>query len=84
MSRMLENYEEDVADGLREYERFRRARTRRVAANITTASRALTATGRLSRLGAHLARALSTRFLPEIAMQRIDWLYGYDCIKGFR
>ena len=25
----------------------------------------------------------SARFLPEIAMQRLDWLYGYDCIKGF-
>ena len=84
LSRMLENYEQDVADGLREYERFRRARTRRVAANIANAGRWLFATGRISRLGTYLGQALSTRFLPEIAMQRIDWLYGYDCIRGFR
>ena len=31
----------------------------------------------------HLGTALSTRFLPEIAMQKLDWVYGYDCIKGF-
>ena len=27
--------------------------------------------------------SLTSRFLPEIAMQRTDWLYGYDSIKGF-
>ena len=23
------------------------------------------------------------RFLPEISMAQWDWLYGYNCIKGF-
>jgi hypothetical protein len=27
--------------------------------------------------------ALGSRYLPEIAMGRFDWLHGYDCVRGF-
>lgn len=84
LSRMMENYEEDVSEGFSEYEKYRRARTRRVMRAAATAARQMNQSNRLSRLLHHLNVALSTRFLPEIAMHRVDWLYGYDCIKGFR
>jgi hypothetical protein len=29
-------------------------------------------------------QALSTRFLPEIAMQKQDWFHQHNVIKGFR
>ncbi len=84
LSRMLENYEEDFADGLAEYEKFRRARVRRVAnKNLHTAA-LYDRAGELGRTLRNLNIALASRFLPEIAMQRIDWLYSYDCIRGFR
>lgn len=83
-SRMLENYEEDIVDGLREYGKYRRARARRVAGNVTEIATAHLHASPWSRLTRHINTAVSTRFLPEIAMQRIDWLYGFDCIKGFR
>jgi len=83
LSRMLENYEQDVHDGLHEYERYRRPRAIRVAAACATATqRALIPSGISSWLrNANIA--FSARFVPEIAMQRIDWLYQYDCVKGF-
>ena len=84
VSRMLENYEEDIVDGLREYEKYRRARARRVAANTTETAIKHLSTSPWSRLTRNINIAVSSRFLPEIAMQRIDWLYGFDCIRGFR
>ncbi|MEM9622350.1 MAG: hypothetical protein AAF993_11915 [Pseudomonadota bacterium] len=84
LSRMLENYEEDYADALQQYEYYRRPRARKIlrAAQDQTTRANQPAIAR--RFLQHLNTALSSRFLPEIAMQRIDWLYGYDCIRGFR
>jgi hypothetical protein len=84
LSRMLENYEEDVQEGFREYEKYRRARTRRVATAAARRATDMTRKGRISRFLSYLNVALSSRFLPEIAMHRIDWFYGHDCIRGFR
>ncbi len=84
LSRMLENYEEDFADGLAEYEKFRRARVRRVANKSLHTAGLYDRAGQLGRTLRNLNIALASRFLPEIAMQRIDWLYSYDCIRGFR
>ncbi len=84
LSRMLENYEEDIQDGFSEYEKYRRARTRRVAQAAAKLATQMNHAGSSARFLQHVNVALSSRFLPEIAMQRIDWLYGYDCIRGFR
>ena len=84
LSRMQENYEEDIQDAFREYEKYRRARTRRVATAAARSAVEMNKSGAISRFLNYLNIALSTRFLPEIAMQRIDWFYGHDCIRGFR
>ena len=84
LSRMLENYEEDIHDGLAAYERYRRARARRIAKAATATAHQMNKSHMLARGLQHLNTALSTRFLPEIAMNRIDWFYGYDAIRGFR
>ena len=84
LSRMVENYEEEVAHGLAEYEKYRRARNRRLIRHVNEESRLQRLPSGIARLQRNLAIALRTRFLPEIAMQRIDWLYGFDCIRGFR
>ncbi len=84
LSRMLENYEEDFADGFAEYERFRRARLNRVARQAAATVALYDRPGTWARALRNMNIALAARFLPEIAMQRIDWLYNYDCIRGFR
>jgi len=84
LSRMLENYEADIPDGLAEYARYRRPRARRVSNAAAAAAHPAARAKVLTRWLEHLRIALSTRFIPEIAMQRIDWFYGYDCIRGFR
>ena len=84
VSRMLENYEEDIGDGLDSYVRYRRPRTRKVAAAEAEIRMHIERTSPPRRALRHIGTAASARFLPEIAMQRLDWLYQYDCIRGFR
>ncbi len=83
LSRMLENYEEAISEGLQAYQQYRKPRAERIHRSnqaLLNSQLAITPTARLLR---NVGIGLRSRFLPEIAMQRIDWLYGYDCIKGF-
>ncbi|MEM7097267.1 MAG: hypothetical protein AAF541_03335 [Pseudomonadota bacterium] len=84
LSRMLENYEEDWSDAYAEYEKYRGARGRRVARNLAISWEQITRSNPIGKLTRNLNIALGTRFLPEIAMQKLDWQYGHDCIRGFR
>ena len=84
LSRMMENYEEDVSDGLAAFERFRRPRQRKVALQMRSQLKSLTETSTRKRVQQHVATALRNRLLPEIALQQQDWLYEHDVIKGFR
>lgn len=83
LARMLENWEEEVANGLSEYERYRRPRAARVQVQARQEGQLLHVSDSRRMLWRNLRMALASRYLPEIAMQRYDWLYGYDCVKGF-
>jgi salicylate hydroxylase len=83
LSRMLETWEEDIASGLAEYERYRRPRAARVQVSSRQEGRNFHLSDRWQIRWRNLRMALSSRYLPEIAMERYDWLYGYDCVKGF-
>ncbi|MCR9262027.1 MAG: hypothetical protein NXH95_20115 [Pseudomonadaceae bacterium] len=84
LSRMMDNYEEDIGDGLREYQKYRRPRVQKIAARNVLIAQQHLPTDNLSRFRRNISMAFGTRFMPEIAMQKIDWLYSYDCIRGFR
>ena len=84
LSRMMENYEEDIGDGLAAYERFRRPRHRKMLAQMHTHLVRLTQPSAARRFQQHVGTALQNRLLPEIALQQQDWLYEHDVIKGFR
>lgn len=84
LSRMLENYEEDSADAVREYQRYRQARARRADQAAKRAFDSFMTSGRAQRLMNNVGTALSSRFLPEIAMHKQDWFHQHDCIRGFR
>lgn len=83
LSRMIERWEEEPHQDFAEYARFRQPRARRLHAFTRSEfdARSESRPGHIWRR--NLRWALTSRFLPEIAMQRLDWLYGYDCIKGF-
>lgn len=84
LGRMLDNYEEDIQTGLREYEKYRLPRTTKIARDAANTALSYTSNETITNLRRNLGIAFATRFLPEIAMQRVDWLYAYDCIRGFR
>jgi len=83
LSRMMERWDDEPHRGFAEYELFRKPRARRLR---THADETL-AIHTLSRPAAiwqrNLSWSLTSRFLPEVTMAKLDWLYGYDCIKGF-
>jgi salicylate hydroxylase len=83
LARMLENWEDEVNTALSEYERYRRPRAARVQVRARQEAQLLHVSEPRRMLWRNLRMALSSRYLPEIAMQRYDWLYGYDCVKGF-
>jgi salicylate hydroxylase len=83
LARMLENWEDEVPTALAEYERYRRPRAARAQVRAREEAQLLHVSNPRRMLWRNLRMALSSRYLPEIAMQRYDWLYGYDCVKGF-
>jgi salicylate hydroxylase len=83
LSRMMERWEEEPHQDFAAFERFRKPRARRLRTHANAELQTLTLT-RPSRIWQrNLAWSLTSRFLPEITMEKLDWLYGYDCIKGF-
>lgn len=83
LARMLENYEEDTLDGVREYQRYRQARARRADQMAVRAFSTLSNKTLPQRLLSHIGVALGSRFLPEIVMHKQDWFHQHDCIRGF-
>ncbi|MCZ6619538.1 MAG: FAD-dependent monooxygenase [Gammaproteobacteria bacterium] len=83
LSRMLENWEEEINQGLLEYERYRRPRTNKVQLGSRAQGQQFHLGDRWNVLKRNFRLGFGSRFLPDVAMQQLDWLYGYDCVKGF-
>ena len=83
ISRMLEQWEDQPADGLLEYERYRLPRARRMTANAAARASQLCDTRPFETWRRNMGMTFGSRFLPELAMQKNDWLYGYDAVNGF-
>ncbi len=83
LSRMMERWEESPHEGFADYERYRKPRARRLRAFAERERQTLAEPTGMAAWQRNLKWSLTSRFLPEIAMQQTDWLYGYDCIKGF-
>ncbi|HEX7034661.1 MAG TPA: FAD-dependent monooxygenase [Pseudomonadales bacterium] len=83
LSRMLERWEDLPAEGLAEYERYRRPRTARVQRESRRQGQEFHLPEGWPALRRNFVLALGSRLLPEIAMGQYDWLHGYDCVRGF-
>ena len=84
LSRMMENYEEDIGDGLAAFESFLRPSHRRVALHMRDYLFRFTEPLLHKRALQHVGMGLQSRLLPELALAQQDWLYEHDVIKGFR
>lgn len=83
ISRMLEQWEDEPASGLVEFERYRLPRARRLHTQANLRANQLCDTRAFETWRRNLAMTFGSRFLPELAMQKNDWLYGYDAVNGF-
>lgn len=83
LSRMMERWEDEPHQGFADYERFRKPRAARLRAFSEAERASLMLAEPMRTWRRNLGWSLTSRFLPEIALQKTDWLYGYDCIRGF-
>lgn len=83
LARMLDGMGDDLALCFAEYQRYRLPRANRMQNHARTLGLLFTEQSPLAIIKRNLRLALAYWFLPEIAMQSDDWLFEYDCIKGF-
>ena len=83
LATMMERWEENPSEGFAEYQRYRAPRLKRMLREGRKQIDELLTTDRRARALRNLKWGLASRYLPEATMARQDWLFGYDCIKGF-
>ncbi len=83
IARMLALHDDHLPTAMSEYQRFRRPRARRMLAHLQSLAAGHEQRSPLRRLASNWSLALRYRLLPELAMQRDDWQFEYDCVKGF-
>jgi salicylate hydroxylase len=83
LGRMLELYEDEVEQALTEYDRYRIPRTRYVQQQSRLQGEMYHLSEPIPRLLRNVKLALGSRFLPDVAMKRFDWLFAYDAVRGF-
>jgi salicylate hydroxylase len=83
LARLLDTWEEDVASAFADYERYRRPRVVQAQRFAAARARMWHEPRTLLRWRRNAALYLRSRLLPEPAMRDLDWLYEYDCIRGF-
>ncbi|MFK7915637.1 MAG: FAD-dependent monooxygenase [Pseudomonadales bacterium] len=83
LSRFIDQLEHDPVAACGEYQRFRLKRVQLMAQRAQAEGARRAAGASMSRALDRAKVSLTSRFLPELAMQRLDWMYRYDCIRGF-
>ena len=84
LARLLDQWNDgDPAEALAEYERYRLPRTRRVQLGARNQGELFHLSKPLAVWRRNLTLGFGSRFLPELAMQRSDWIYNYDAVNGF-
>jgi salicylate hydroxylase len=84
LSRLLADAEEDPEAALADYERLRRPRTTRLQLAARAQGRLFHEASPFRRWRRNLTLGIGSRFLPELALQRLDWIHGYEPVRDFR
>lgn len=80
---MMERWEEAPHQGFSDYQQYRQARMRKLYRESGQAAQTLLLQSGSDQLRRNFKWSVVNRFLPEVSMAQWDWLYGYNCIKGF-
>jgi len=80
---MMERWDEAPHEGYPDYQRYRRPRLAKLVAGADKEAAELLMAEPRALLARNIKWGLVSRFLPEMSIARLDWLYGYDCIRGF-
>jgi len=83
LSVMMERWEEAPEEGYPDYQRYRRRRLAKLVAGADREAAELLLADPRALLLRNVKWGLANRFLPEMSISRLDWLYAYDCIRGF-
>lgn len=83
LSRFIDQLEHDPSAACAEYQRFRLNRVRLMTTRAQVEGQRRSAAPGLASFLDRAKTSLTSRFLPELAMQRLDWMFRYDCIRGF-
>lgn len=83
LSRFIDQLEGDPAAATAQYQRFRHKRVALMTERAVAEGARRGAAAGLPRALDRLKTSLTSRFLPELAMQRLDWMFRYDCVRGF-
>ncbi|MEM1433424.1 MAG: hypothetical protein AAGG11_05165 [Pseudomonadota bacterium] len=84
LSRLIEQNDDELGAVGPEFQRYRAPRSRQVRQRTDRDRGRWYAPSAPRRTLYRLRSLLTHRFLPEFAYQELDWLYGYDCVRGFR
>jgi salicylate hydroxylase len=82
LARLLEDAD-DVSAALVEYQRHRQPRTRRLQYEARRQGEMFHVHAPWDRLKRNLRLGVGSRLLPELAMQQLDWIHGYDAVRTF-
>ena len=83
LARFIDQHDDAPARACSEYQRYRLRRVQRMFAAAELSWARACEPRRLQRFARQVSATLTGRFLPELAMQELDWIYRYDCIRGF-
>ncbi len=83
LAHLVADHDDDVPAGLAEYHRHRRGRAQRMQDHARALATNSAAAGRAQRLRSRALRAVTCRLLPEMDVERDDWIYGYDAVRHY-
>ena len=83
LATMMERWEEAPHLGFSDYQRYRQPRMRKLVRQTARTTAELLNATPPEQFRRNFKWSVINRFLPEISMAQWDWLYGYNCIKGF-
>jgi salicylate hydroxylase len=83
LATMMERWEEAPHQGFSDYQRFRQPRMHKLLKETARATTELLSATPSEQFRRNFKWSVINRFLPEVSMAQWDWLYGYNCIKGF-
>jgi salicylate hydroxylase len=83
LARLLEDAEDAPLQGLADYQQYRAPRVQRLTRQTGSYGEELHLAPGWKRMKRNTRLGFASRLLPELATSHLEWLYGYDAVKGF-